>query len=291
MATKKVVEEQVVVDEIAMGEIVFCLWGASPLIMNRFSQKARQELLFPSRQENRASLEQTLKHDPVAEFKGALYLNRDKTRPAAIHIPNGAFHGALASVAIDIPGAARTQIERLTRVVDVNIDLFGVPHLFCSMVRNSDMRRTPDVRTRPIFPEWACQVTIRYVKNILTERTIANLFGAAGKIIGVGDWRGQKGGPYGSWELVRDNDARWHRVVETQGSEAQVAALAQPIFFDEDTTELLTWFEEEVKNREMTHQLGGIKVIETHGGDRKGHDENFGPRKPRRKNGDAQVSA
>ncbi len=250
MAKAKQTEVQIDVSEIQMEEVSFHVVGRSPLIMNRFSQKAWQELLFPSARRSRASLEQSLKHDPVAEYRGALYRNRDPKTPTLIHIPNGAFHGALAKVALDVPGAAKAKIERLTRVTDVNINLYGVPRIFCAMVRNSDMNHTPDVRTRPIFPEWAADVTVQYVSQVLTERTIAALFGAAGMIVGIGDWRGEKGGPYGSYRLVQENDAEYKRIVKTQGRAAQQDAYDNPVAFDEDSDELLAWFHAEVTKRE-----------------------------------------
>src|SRR5262249_16341950 len=153
------------VQEIHLVEAEYCVLIYN-LIMHRFPFKAWQELMLPSVRENRASLEQKLKHDPTAEYRSAFYLNRDSKRPALFHIPPGAFHGARASAAIDTAGARKAQIERLTKVVDLNIDLYGIPQIFCAMVRNSDMNRTPDVRTRPIFPVAACRITVRFLKNL-----------------------------------------------------------------------------------------------------------------------------
>lgn len=243
-------ESVIEINEIEMATIGFNVVFQTPLIMNRFNQKAWQELLFPSGQRNRADMEQSLKHDPVAEFRGAVYRNRDTNAPTLIHIPNGAFHGALAQAAVDIPGAARAKIERLTRITDVNINLYGVPKLFMAMVRNSDMNHTPDVRTRPIFPEAACTVTVSYVKQVLTERTIGNLFGAAGIIVGIGDWRGQKGGPYGSFRLCDSTDKEFKRIVRTGGRAAQEAAMANPAPYDDDSAELMDWFNAEIVRRE-----------------------------------------
>jgi hypothetical protein len=239
------------IQEIEMVQISFCVLGMSPLIMNRFNQKAWHELLLPSQRKNQAELEQNLKHDMVAEFRGAVYRNRDDKAPAAIHIPNGAFHACLASAALDTAGATKAKIERLTRVAEVNINLFGLPQLFAAMVRNSDMNRTPDVRTRPLFNEWACRLTIRYVKKILSERTVANLLGAAGLIVGIGDWRGQKGGPYGAFRLVDEHNADFKRIIKTQGRVPQLKALETPVCADEDTEELLLWFNQEVARREQ----------------------------------------
>lgn len=252
-------EQRIEVREINMDETHMNLLGASPLIMHRFSQKAWRELLFPGRKENLASLEQNLKHDPVSEFRGAIYMNRDPKTKSAIHLPNGAIHGAIASAALDIPGAKKAQIERLTSVVDVNVELFGIPNLFCAMVRNSDMNRTPDVRTRPIFPEWACSVTVRYMRDVLSERTIVNLLGAAGYIVGIGDWRPQKGGSYGTFRIVGDDDVNFQRVVKQQARSAQLKAIEHPIFFDPESEELITWFEGEVARREMDAKLGSKK--------------------------------
>jgi len=247
---KKGQSETIEVNEINMEEMRFNVLGTSPIIMNRFNQKAWQELLLPSARQSRATLESKLKHDPVAEFRGALYRNRDVKCPALIHVPNGAFHGAIAQAGVDMPGAAKAKLERLTSVTDINIDLFGVPHLFMAMVRNSDMNKTPDVRTRPIFPEWACTVTVRYVKQLIPQAAIANLFGAAGVIVGVGDWRPQKGGSFGTWRLVPDDDAAFRSIVKKQGRPAQQAAYDKPVCFDQDTEELMAWFEAELDRRD-----------------------------------------
>jgi hypothetical protein len=247
-------KETIEIQEIHTGEIRFNILGESPMIMHRFSQKAWQELLLPARKENRAALEGKLKHDPLAEFRGALYRNRDIEK-SLFHIPNGSFKKAIGAAALDMPGAARTKIERLTNVVDVNINLFGTPELFFSMVRNSDMNHTPDVRSRPIFGRWACSITVSYVKGILTERAVANLLGAAGQIVGIGDWRPQKGGPYGKFRLVGDSDKTFKEIVKNEGVKAQRAAWESPVCFDEDSEELLAWFQAEVKRREMEGHL------------------------------------
>jgi hypothetical protein len=249
--TTKNNDAQIEVQEIEMVEIDFFVLGTTPLIMNRFNQKAWHELLLPSLRRNQADLEQSLKHDPVGEFRGAMYRNRDPKAASLVHIPNGAFHGCVASAALDIPGATKSKIERLTRIADVNINLFGLPQLFMAMVRNSDMNRTPDVRTRPLFPEWACKITIRYVRKILSERTVANLLGAAGMIVGIGDWRGQKGGPYGAFRLVAADNADFKRITKTMGRVPQQQAFDRPVPHDEDTEELLAWFHAEVARREQ----------------------------------------
>lgn len=247
----KSIEPLIVVNEIETSTADFNVVGLSPLIMHRYALKAWRELLYPGPKLNRAERQTTLKHQPLQEYRECLYLNRDDKRPSLFHIPNGMFHGALGAAAKDIPGASKAEIVRLTRVTDINIDLFGLPQLFMSMVRNRDMNRTPDVRTRPIFAHWACRVHFRYVAGLLTRPTIANLFGAAGLIVGIGDWRGEKGGPYGSFRLAEDDDKEFVNIVKTQGRKPQQQAFNTPAYFDEDTADLMRWFNTELVRREQ----------------------------------------
>ena len=250
---RKPKEEKIVteIQEIGTNHVGYNVLGTSPLIVHRYPFKAWQELVLPSRKENRAALEQTLKHMPVEEYRECFYRNRDDKRPTLFHLPNGMFAGALAQAGVDVPGAARATLQRLTRVVDINIDLYGIPELFCAMVRNSGMNRAPDVRTRPIFPQWACRITVRYCVPQLTERNITHLMGAAGMIVGVGDWRGERGGPYGAFKVVEDGNPEFEQIVKKQGRKPQTEVYNHPIFHDEDTTQLMTWFEQELARREQ----------------------------------------
>jgi hypothetical protein len=251
MAAKaKVSAEQVVeIREIGFTTMDFYLMGTTPMICNRFAQKAWQELLLPSVKRNRAGLEQSLKHDPLAEFQGSVYRTQ-LTSPAAFHYPAGAFHKAIAQAAIDLPGAKRAQMERLTKVSNVNVDLFGLPMMFMAMVRNSDISRTPDVRTRAIFPEWACAIQVTFVSSIITQRSIAHLVAAAGALVGIGDWRSERGGNFGAYKCVAHDDPRYLAILEKQGRAAQQAAFSDPAPYDADTTDIYSWFRMEIKRRE-----------------------------------------
>ena len=253
-ATKKnssVENVQVEIQEIATGIVRFNVLGDSPLIMHRYPFKAWMELVLPSKRENRAALEQTLKHVPIEEYRESTYFNRDKGRPTLFHLPKECSRVPSRRPALIYRARRGLVLERLTRVIDVNIDLYGTPRIFCAMVRNSGMNRTPDVRTRAIFPQWACGITVRYIKPMITEKNIVNLMGAAGMINGVGDWRGEKGGPYGAFRIVSDNDPEFRSIVKTQGRKLQQQAYDAPAYHDEDTARLLQWFDAELRAREQ----------------------------------------
>ena len=234
--------------EIKQERIEFCVLGSTPLIMNRLSKKAQEELLLPAKKKNRAAKESSLKTDPYERFRSSP--NTLPEGPTLLAVPGTAFKGAMRSVAIDMPGATKAQIGRLTYIEDVLVPVYGIPKLLLSPVRNADMKRTPDIRARSILPQWAAFVTFRYTRPQLNYDTVARLFGAAGLICGVGDWRPERGsGNYGTWEIVDREDERFREIVKTQGREAQEAAMLRAEPADHETEELLEWFDVEAESR------------------------------------------
>jgi hypothetical protein len=230
------------------------LMGTTALIMHRFAKKAWQELLYPAQKKNAAAKQESLKHDPLTEFRECVYRNRDDNEPTLIHFPSGGFSKAIAAAALDLPGASKSQILRLVNVKSVQINIFGVPLLGMDMIRNSDMARTPDVRTRAYFPEWTAFIEVEYVSSLIGAKEIINLLSAAGMIVGLGDYRPQKGGQFGKFACVDPNNPDYVRITKTQGRKAQMAALQSPSFYSQDAEELYGWFQEEVERREKTPQ-------------------------------------
>lgn len=237
--------------EMRIGHLTMNFFGASPLIMHRQSQKDKQGILLPPAEKNRAARAATLKHDPISEFRGSVYLNRDNKTPTLLHFPTNAFGAAIADIALDIPGATKTRIERLTGIASVDVFVYGIPQVFIRPVRLSGINKAPDIRTRAILPEWCCSVTVRYSASHFKEGEIVQLANAAGMFRGIGDWRPEKGGDYGTWKLVSNNDAGLKSLMKNCGRKAQIEALNNPICFDPDSEEMLTWFGEETKRREI----------------------------------------
>lgn len=257
MATMKKQDQGGTVDvlEITKGRFIACILGTSPLIMNRISQKVDRELLLPKGKKTAAEKASNLKHDPYSEFRAAPYMITDEAAPTLLAVLPTAFKKAMCTAALDMPGAKKTQIGRL---VSVNWDMqpvYGIPKLFMAVTRSADMNKTPDVRTRAILPEWACTMTVEFVKPILREQSVVNLLAAAGVQSGIGDWRQEKGsGSYGSFKLVSEDDPDFQRITGTMGRTAQKAAMEHPECYDAETADLLSWFDVEVKRR-------GFKVV------------------------------
>src|SRR3990172_8966641 len=114
MVAKQKGSDEISILEVSKGTIEFCVLGSTPLILNRMSEKASRELLLP-RKKSQAERAANLKHNPPEEYRASAYRAKesDKKAPTRILLPATAFKGAMASVATDIPGAARAQIGRL----------------------------------------------------------------------------------------------------------------------------------------------------------------------------------
>lgn len=242
-------ESEVFVMEVMQGAMDFCVIGTSPIILNRMSEKAQRELLLPKGRKNAAEKASTLKHDPMAEFRSSPYMSLGDSGATRLQLLASMFKGAMRTAALDIPGAKKAQIGRLVYIEGDRVDLFGVPQLLMSVTRSADMNRTPDVRSRAIVPEWACRLTVKFVKPIMREQSVANLLAAGGITAGVGDWRVEKGaGSYGTFRLCASNDADFARIVKL-GRKQQDASMKEPESYDDETASLLAWYGVEVQRR------------------------------------------
>jgi hypothetical protein len=243
---KKSEEQTIATVAIQAGGVVMHLVGSTPLIYNAMSQKNKEELLWPSGRKTAADKASKLKHIPIKEYRSSVYRRRESdTGPTRLLARASWFKAAVVEAAKDMPGATAAQLRRLLWVDGDMLDLYGVPQLKMDVVRNSDMNRTPDIRTRAIVPQWACTISIKYVQPQLSLDTVGKLVGAAGILNGVGDWRQQKGsGNFGQFRIVEENDALFQSIVRNGGLAPQDAALAEPVTYDQETEELLSWFEE-----------------------------------------------
>lgn len=250
-SSKKTTESTVEILQIDRQTLDFYVLGSSPLICNAMSGKAKRELLLPRGRKSAAEKATTLKHNPVTEYRNSIHRLGDEAK-AAIGIPSTSFKKAMSMAALRVPGVKKTEIGQLTYVEGFRIAVFGIPTLFMDTVRSADMNRTPDIRTRALLPEWACQVSVTFMRPLITAQAVYNLLGNAGLMCGVGDYRPEKGvGNFGQFLLVDRDDARWSAIVRQQGRKAQLAAIESPECYDSESSELLAWYEGEVASREQ----------------------------------------
>lgn len=234
----------------------FCVIGQTPFITAAMSAKAKAELFFPAKKKNKAERESTIKHDPLREFMDCFYLTKPSA-PTAFGMPAVCFKKAMATAALVTPGATKSDINRLVWVSAVDlVPIYGIPQLFLAITRSANMNRTPDMRSRPIVPQWACVVSVQFLKDMIPAKKVAELMMVAGYVSGIGDFRVEKGaGNYGQWRLCASDDPDFRAIIETGGREAQQAAMADPAPYDHETEKMMAWFNDEVRRRGAESKL------------------------------------
>ena len=251
--SKPVAEETLDVLDVQHGHIDACVLGTQPgYIHNRMSQKVNHDLLFPRPKRNATERATTMKHNPLAEYRASPYQLSDPNEPTLLALKAASFKKAMMAAALDLPGTKKAQIGRLVSVNGELLPIYGVPQLLMAVVRSADMNRTPDIRTRAIMPRWACRLRITFVQPLMKAQGVVRLLAAAGLYIGVGDGRNEKGAlTHGGWRLVEPTDPEFLQVVNEGGRLAQAEAIDHPEPYDDETAELLSWFDAEVLRRQM----------------------------------------
>ena len=251
MATAKQSNETLEIAPVESGTVSLAILGKSPLILNRMSEKAQHELLLPDGgRRSAAAKAQSLKHEPLREFRASPYTLESPESPTLLGIMSTAFKGAMRTAALDLPGATKARIGRLVYVEGEYVPIYGVPQVLMSVTRSADINHTPDVRTRCIVAKWAAFVSISFVKPLITAKSIVNLLAAGGVTAGVGDWRVEKGsGSFGRFTVTDPEDPEFLSVLSTGGRSVQEAAMADPTAYDRETADLLLWFDIELSRR------------------------------------------
>lgn len=246
MAVKKAEAGTLHIDALKQGRVTLRMIGTTPLYFNAMSAKAKRTLLIGGGKKTAAEKKE-LKHDPEQEFRDSVY--RQPGGPALLGFPAPGVKGAMATAALETPGVTKTSVQRLIFLPQQRINIWGKPFLKMDVVRSADMNKTPDVRTRAFLPRWCAEVDIAFVTPTLSVHSVVSLLANAGVIVGIGDFRQEKGrGSYGTFAVAGDDLGDWSDYwsdITAEGRAVQEAAMAQPEFADEETEELMAMLDDE----------------------------------------------
>lgn len=173
--------------------------GTSPLIVHRWSDKAKRQML--DAQQGRKSPKEH--RDPQAEYESSLYRTDH-----GFGFPTIAFKAATV-------GAARF-FGKTVRMTELRQFVFmnGVPSADKSQFltpiegepkQREDMVRVglggTDLRYRAEFLDWTAVLEVVYVTTALNRDSVLSLIDAGGMGVGVGEWRPEKRGQNGTFEI------------------------------------------------------------------------------------------
>jgi hypothetical protein len=238
------------IDALKQGRIKLRLIGTTPMYMNNMSIKAKRDLLLGGGRKTAAE-KKDIKHDPEREFRDSAH--KQDTGETLLCFPAPGVKSAMATAALETPGVTKSSVQRLIFLPQQKISVWGKPLLKMDVVRSADMNRTPDIRTRCYLPRWVAEVDIAYVTPTLSAHAIISLLSNAGVIVGLGDFRQEKGrGSYGTFAVAGDDLGDWQPYWDDVTQEArsvQQAALDNPELADADTVELMDILNEERARR------------------------------------------
>jgi hypothetical protein len=246
------VQETVTIQPLKMGVIRLRIIGIQPLIQNRMAEKVKQTLLVGGGKKTAAE-KREIKHHPLDEFRSSIEMlpgaQADKT---AVGLRVVAVKAAMCDAAIETAGATKAGTQRLLFMPGDLVSLYGTPQLRMDVVRSADINKTPDIRTRAYFPKWGAEIEIRFVTPSLSATDVMTLLANAGILIGIGDFRQQKGkGSFGAFRIISDteDDAEWNDLIANHGKAAQLAAIQSPEYANPDTVDLMEFWDQENRRR------------------------------------------
>ena len=150
---------------------------------------------------------------PEKEFTEAMYPTSNWTKKKPQYgLRASGFSKAMERAAELIPELAMSAIRRHVTVIStpgesnlVVMTKHDEPIMREDLVEiGTGTTKTPDLRWRPEFKNWEAEVCVRYNADFISGEQVANLLARAGMLIGWGDWRLEKGGEFGCFEIKRD---------------------------------------------------------------------------------------
>jgi hypothetical protein len=221
-------------------EFHFWIVGDSPLICHSWSEKAKLEMLRKQTGATRAAKE---KRDPETDFVNSLYDMGNNT----YGFPITGIKKAVWSCAHKDRGIARTDVQaalwldaEIIRVQTAHpgarcdlplVRIFGdKPEMREDMVRlGSGVTKKASLAYRAQFSTWAVRVTGTVNPQQVAPHQLAFLVRQAGLSIGLGDWRNERGGWFGSFHIATPAEQKeWEAFAAGKGPLPKVKPKSPP---------------------------------------------------------------
>jgi len=187
--------------------------GITPLLVHNFGAKAIKQILD---KQTGAPKTARPKKDPFVEFRESLYVINEKKVPKGrleigdswkyvpdtFGFPASGFKQAMVTACSFVEAIPKTRVRGL---VHIHGDL--LPIKYSKLVNRQDtvriggFNKVADIRFRGEFHDWSIKLRISYNKNAITPAQIAMLINNAGFSVGVGEWRPEKDGSFGTFAI------------------------------------------------------------------------------------------
>jgi hypothetical protein len=198
-------DETITIQPLHIQRIVIPIKGTQPLITNKFSDEAAEKLAgSQTGPQIKAAKTPRL---PEAEFLAARYvLSADPSGAQDLDIcgfPAAGLKKAMVAAAMRVTEAKGTWVRAILNVEGENgtglvaIEA-GPPKQQTDHVVQAGRG---NLRYRPVFWPWSMNVAVTFNTDQIKAQDVVNLVQQAGFSIGIGDWRPEKNGQYGTFEV------------------------------------------------------------------------------------------
>ena len=195
--------------------------GDSPLIVHAWSEKAKRMMLETQTKETKTKAKE--KREPYAEFIDSLYWLEEKpsepTEEAFVEaVGNGAKWGFPVGAIKQAANSAAYRMKWVKNQMELRGAYFlrspygelaeikgSVPEIREDMVRIG--QGSADLRYRGEFKNWYMDFELEYnASGGMTLEQILNCINAGGFACGIGEWRPEKDGDFGTYhvELIKE---------------------------------------------------------------------------------------
>jgi len=184
---------------ISRAKMTFGIRGTSPLVQHQWSEKAKR-MMRDKQQEGKKTKERELRK-PNDEAEAATY----RTADGDIGIPAMALKSSIVSAAHRDVGIEKTLVRKALFLICQDPNLV-IPFTSCDepTVREDMVRvgmGAADLRYRPEFRNWTATVEFEVDAELLQDSDVLALIGRAGFGVGMCEWRPEKGGEFGRYEI------------------------------------------------------------------------------------------
>lgn len=212
----------ITIPEIKLEEHRLYLIGSAPLIVHAFPEKARKQMLDKQMKQAKGGRDA---RDPYAEVEAARYIMPD----GRDGFPAVGFKSAAVTACTSLSDVTKVAARQAFRVKGIPMNAGGVldnafvrtalvplvahpPSIREDVVRLAGASRTAEMRYRPEYGDWGVELDVVLNPQVVSIGQLASMFQAAGHGVGVGDYRPERDGDCGTFDIVSSTDfAAWRQ--------------------------------------------------------------------------------
>lgn len=208
---KKENKEEIVLKPIQIKKTKVTIKGKSPLVVNNFNEKSRQQIIDTQMKKTKTKE----LRNPIEDFMRACYwltpqpkeFTKESFEKALkdgarfgfpskgikASIVSGAYRNGASKDKVSLYGAffiADEFIEINFKEIEMREDYVRIAH------------GGTDVRFRPEFKDWSMTFEMEYNENVYSLEQLINFINLGGFSCGLGEMRVEKGGNFGSYEVL-----------------------------------------------------------------------------------------